>query len=307
MFNDIAFYVISAIGVLICCYLLFLLLFKSKRQIKARMENIRKDINYEADDNMYDESILDRIIYPLYEKSFLLISRFTPENLINEYSKVLLEAGLSLTYTPVQLLIRQLLLTSIAVTISGIITRIIFSQVNILIVAFFGLLFFYIPLYDVRIKSKKRRDRIQRDLASFLDLIYISVEAGLGFDSAMRKTAEKMNGPLSVEVLFAMDDISKGRNRVDALRSIGERTQVGDVKSFIATVIQSESLGSNIANVLRVQSKDIRDKQLQRTEEAAMKIPIKMLFPLIFCLLPALFIVIMGPAVINVIRLLSDL
>jgi tight adherence protein C len=109
-----------------------------------------------------------------------------------------------------------------------------------------------------------------------------------------------MGGPLSDEILRALDDIRKGRERMPALRSIADRTEVDDVRSFIMAVIQSELLGSNIANMLRTQAKVMRERRRQRAEEKAHKLPIKMLFPLIFLMFPALFVIILGPALIKI-------
>lgn len=169
------------------------------------------------------------------------------------------------------------------------------------------LLAFYLPLYRMRKKAKKRKLQIEKALPYLLDLVYISVEAGLGFDTALKKTAQNMQGPLADEILRGMNDISKGRNRVDALKSIGERTQVDDVKTFITTIIQSERLGSNITNVLRVQSEVMRDKRRQRAEKEIQKMPVKMLIPIVFFIFPALFVIILGPAAVNLIAILPDL
>ena len=160
----------------------------------------------------------------------------------------------------------------------------------------------YYPVFNLRKKAKKRQWRIQKDLPYLLDMVYISVRAGLSFDMAMRTTATKMDNPLGYEVVRAMEDIARGRNREEALRSIGERTYVDDVRIFISTMIQSEQLGSNIADVLKIQALMIRDKRAQQAEAAANKMPIKMLPILVFFLFPAIFIVVMGPAVINVMR-----
>jgi tight adherence protein C len=124
---------------------------------------------------------------------------------------------------------------------------------------------------------------------------------------ALKRTTEKMPGPLSVEINRALDEMNKGRSREDALRGIYHRTGVDDLSSFITAVIQSEQLGSNIANMLRVQSTSMRQRRRQRAEQAAMKVPVKLLFPLVFFMMPALFIVILGPAVIRIIDAFSGM
>jgi tight adherence protein C len=166
---------------------------------------------------------------------------------------------------------------------------------------------FFIPYALLHSAAEKRQKLVQRAMPDLLDLLYISVEAGLGFDMALKKSAEKMPGPLSEEINKAIEDITKGRDRQDALRGIVKRTGVEDLNNFVTAVIQSELLGTNIAIMLKTQSTVMRQKRKQRAEETAMKIPIKMLFPLVFFLFPALFVVIMGPAVISVIENLGFL
>ena len=170
---------------------------------------------------------------------------------------------------------------------------------NLLLVLFFGFAGFILPFSLIRTNGRKRQQQIQQKLPDLLDMLYVSVEAGLGFDMALRKASEKIRGELSNEVKWALDDIAKGKERVEALKELGERTGVDDVDSFITAIIQAEQLGSNIANMLRVQSNTMRIKRRQRAEEAAAKLPIKLIFPLVFFLIPAIFIVILAPAVLN--------
>ena len=296
-------YILGGIGVSLFLYLLLVLFLSPERRVKVRLDHIRGEtIMQNEEDDVYNKSFMERVLQPIYNAVFKVIAKLAPENINKEYELSLLQAGMLGDHTPARLLTNQLLLMTFNVIGSALISHYAMGKINFLMLAFAGISSFYLPLYRVRQKAKKRQGQIQKDLTNLLDMIYISVEAGLSFDMAMKKTAAKMEGPLSYEITRAMEDVSKGRNRIEALRSIGIRTQVDDVKTFIATVIQSELLGSNIANVLRIQSKDLRNKRAQRTEELAMKIPIKMLFPLIFFLFPSLFIVIMGPAVINVIR-----
>jgi tight adherence protein C len=130
----------------------------------------------------------------------------------------------------------------------------------------------------------------------------ISVEAGLGFESAMARAAQNGKGPLAAELARTLQDMQVGRSRKEAYLAMAERVSVPDVRSFVRAVVQADTYGIAIANVLRTQAKQMRVKRRQRAEEKAMKLPIKVLFPLMFCILPVLFIVIIGPAVINVMK-----
>ena len=148
----------------------------------------------------------------------------------------------------------------------------------------------------------ERRESIQRTLPDALDLLTISVEAGLGFDAALAQVARNTEGPLADEFFRVLQEMQIGLGRGDAFRALTERTDVPDLRNFVTAMIQADVFGIPIANVLRVQAKEMRIKRLQRAEEQAQKVPVKILFPLIFCILPALFVVVIGPAAITIIR-----
>lgn len=274
-------------------------------QNNPAISNRLKDVHatyqgeYESRENL---PLYERILKPVYDKLSTLISRLTPQNISKEYVRLITQAGYPRTYTPDQLLTKQILLVTVAGAMGLLMMYILPGTMKPLNIIVSMILAAYYPVFNLRKKAKKRQWRIQKDLPYLLDMVYISVRAGLSFDMAMRTTATKMDNPLGYEVVRAMEDIARGRNREEALRSIGERTYVDDVRIFISTMIQSEQLGSNIADVLKIQALMIRDKRAQQAEAEANKMPIKMLPILVFFLFPAIFIVIMGPAVINVMR-----
>jgi len=137
-------------------------------------------------------------------------------------------------------------------------------------------------------------------LPDALDLLTISVEAGLGFDAALAKVVEKMYGPLVDEFRQALAEVRMGRSRRDALRDVASRADAQPVSNFIGAIVQAEQLGVPIAKVLQIQSNQLRIERRQRAEEAAAKAPVKMLFPMVGCIFPTIFIVILGPAVVTV-------
>jgi tight adherence protein C len=137
-------------------------------------------------------------------------------------------------------------------------------------------------------------------LPDALDLLTISVEAGLGFDAALAKVVEKMEGPLVNEFRQALAEIRMGRSRRDALRDVVARADAQPVSNFIGAIVQAEQLGVPIAKVLQIQSQQLRIERRQRAEEAAAKAPVKMLFPMVGCIFPTIFIVILGPAIVTV-------
>jgi tight adherence protein C len=152
----------------------------------------------------------------------------------------------------------------------------------------------------VRSRANGRQHAIIRSLPDAFDLITTCVEAGLGLDAALARVAEKVQGPFSEELSRALRDVALGKTRRDALRELGERTGVPDLIQFTNAVIQAEAMGSSIGTVLRVQSDQLRVRRRQRAEEAAYKAPVKMLFPLVLCIFPTLFVVILGPAAITI-------
>jgi tight adherence protein C len=149
-------------------------------------------------------------------------------------------------------------------------------------------------------KAKKRSFQMVLQLPDALDLLTISVEAGLGFDAALAKVVEKMEGPLVNEFRQALAEIRMGRSRRDALRDVVLRADSQPISNFIGAIVQAEQLGVPIAKVLQIQSQQLRVERRQRAEEMAAKAPVKMLFPMVGCIFPTIFIVILGPAVVTI-------
>lgn len=140
-----------------------------------------------------------------------------------------------------------------------------------------------------------------REFPDILDLLTVSLEAGLGFDAAITKVVSKKEGVLANEFHRSLEEIRLGKTRREALSGIRDRLEVDSIKAFISSVLQAEKLGIGMVQVLRVQSNEVREQRRQRAEEAAMKAPIKMLFPLVLFIFPSLFIVLLGPAIIQII------
>jgi tight adherence protein C len=151
-------------------------------------------------------------------------------------------------------------------------------------------------------KMRSRAEQMVLQLPDALDLLTISVEAGLGFDAALAKVVEKMNGPLVDEFRQALAEIRMGRTRRDALRDVAKRADAQPINNFIGAIVQAEQLGVPIAKVLQIQSNQLRIERRQRAEEAAAKAPVKMLFPMVGCIFPTIFIVILGPAIVTVMK-----
>jgi tight adherence protein C len=176
-------------------------------------------------------------------------------------------------------------------------TPIVLKVVSIVVVALIGYL---LPSAQLRGIAAKRQRMIQKQLPDVMDLLTISVEAGLGFDAALAQVTHNVPGPLSEEMARLLQEVQIGVSRADAFRHLGDRTNVSELQSFVLSMIQADLFGVSIANVLRAQSRELRQKRRQRAEEIAQKIPVKLLFPMIFLVLPALFIVVLGPGAIKI-------
>ncbi len=165
---------------------------------------------------------------------------------------------------------------------------------------------FFVPDYWLSTRIKARQKAILMAIPDTLDLLTISVKAGLGFDAALGKVIEKTEGPLTDEFRRALAEVRIGKPRRDALKEMVARTNVPALTNFIGAIVQAEQLGVAIANVLEIQSEQLRIDRRQRAEEMAAKAPIKMLFPLVGCIFPSMFIVILGPALILIVGNLGN-
>ena len=165
---------------------------------------------------------------------------------------------------------------------------------------------YFVPDILLRNYAEKRRAAIKLELPNALDQMLISVQAGLGFETAMARAGETGKGPLADELIRTLQDIQVGRSRKEAYVAMAQRVDVPDVRSFVRAVVQADSYGIAIATVLKSQATVMRVKRRQRAEEHAMKMPVKMLFPLICSILPALFIVVLGPTVLSIMSVFAS-
>jgi tight adherence protein C len=177
-------------------------------------------------------------------------------------------------------------------------------QIMIFILIGFGFSFKAVDFYLLS-KAKERRTKALHELPDFLDVLTISVEAGLGFDLALSKTIEKRNGILPAEFHTCLEEMRLGKSRKEALSGVKDRLNFDEIKSFINSIIQAEKLGTGIVNTLRAKSEEERDKRKQRAEEQAMKTTIKILIPLVLFIFPSIFIIILGPAALQILKTFS--
>jgi len=165
-----------------------------------------------------------------------------------------------------------------------------------------GAVGFFLPDLWIRNLGEHRQQELLLGLPDAIDMMTVCVEAGLGFDSALSRVARNLDGPIASEFARVLQEMQFGKARAEALRSLVERTDVSELRTFVSSIVQSSELGISIGDVLREQAAEMRIRRRQRAEEKAQKLPVKILFPLLICMLPALFVVVLGPAIINIVH-----
>jgi tight adherence protein C len=242
----------------------------------------------------------ERILLPMIRGSSSFVARFTPQRSIENTQHKLELAGNPNNWSAAEflgirglaaLLLAALTFVLLMLTEAGVTRQLLFSGIM-------GILGFFLPVIWLGRRISSRQDEIIKTLPDALDLLTISVEAGLPFDGAMQRVAEKWDNELSKGFQRLLNEMQVGKSRRDALRDMADRMEVPDVTSFVAALVQADQLGISIAKVLRIQAEQMRIKRRQRAEEKAQQAPIKMLIPMTFLIFPTILIVIMGPALL---------
>lgn len=245
----------------------------------------------------------ERVLDPLLTQFVTIGQRFTPDDRLHRIRRRLDLAGNPTGWDSDRVLGLKALGALLGLVLGTVLPPLLGAGVagTSLIVVLALALGWFGPTLWVYQKGYDRSEQILREMPDAIDLLTISVEAGLTFDAALAQVARNTRGPLAEEFFRVLQEMQIGTGRVDALRGLGERTDVSELKSFAGAMVQADSLGVPIARVLRVQAKEIRVKRSQRAEEKAQKVPVKILFPLIFCIMPTLFIIILGPAALTIV------
>ena len=247
-------------------------------------------------------SAVDRMIMPSVRRMGRGVVRLTPFDLNARINEQLILAGNPEAWDAERVVALKII-GGIAGVVAGalLMTLVpISGWLKIVFVVMTGLIGYTVPSSQVRAMASKRQRTIQKQLPDVMDLLTISVEAGLGFDAALAQVTKNVPGPLAEEMSRLLQEVQIGVSRADAFRNMSTRTNVAELQSFTLSMIQADLFGVSIANVLRAQSRELRQKRRQRAEEIAQKIPVKLLFPMIFMVLPALFIIVLGPGAIQI-------
>jgi tight adherence protein C len=248
----------------------------------------------------------ERLLAPAVQRLSGLARGITPAGRIRKLERKIESAGRPWNLDVNGLLVLKLISLAVGLVILVLLAVLHWLPVLWFIVFAIVVIIFtyYLPDILIRNATDSRKHEIEHALPDFLDLLTVSVEAGLGLDSAMAKISERLKGPLKEEILITLHQIRMGKARPIALREFADRCDVEDLSNFVSALIQSQQLGVSLGQVLRVQSETIRIVQRQRIEAKAQKAPVKMLVPLIVCIFPCMFVVILGPAVIKIYHVL---
>lgn len=273
--------------------------------VRARVATLATSRGYERGQPAL--SFGDRVLAPLVDgftnKAFAIL----PHGLLSRLKTRLLRAGEPVTA-------EGFIMISLVAsgTFGGLALLLTISSKGALDAKMLGLILLmagigaYLPTMWLSNRLRQRQGMIIKSLPDSFDLITTCVEAGLGLDAALARVAEKVKGPFSEDLSITLREIGMGRNRAEALRELADHTGVADLSLFVNAIIQAEQMGTSIGQVLRVQSDQMRVRRRQRAEEKANQAPVKMVFPLVLFILPALFVVIMGPAAIQLYQTMSS-
>lgn len=248
-----------------------------------------------------EKSFYERLILPTWKNFKRQYNRRLRSEEMSELEKQLLQAGQPWGFGPVEFKLFRLLLMIVVPLVTVSLSLLI--KLPILLVIAIGVasltMSFALPNFFLKKTMEERGAKAVRELPDILDLLTISLEAGLGFDGAISQVVKRKKGVLSDEFKITLEEIRLGKTRREALNAMNDRILADELQTLIYSIVQAEKLGIGMVAVLRVQTEDMRERRRQKAEETAMKAPIKMLFPLVIFIFPSLFVVLLGPALIQ--------
>ena len=269
--------------------------------LRAQRNSGNRLASLQTREDVLDQDFSQRAVAPVMQGLGRFANRFTPTGWVAKSQHKLVLAGWAErmdgnTWAAIRIMsliggiVLAFLLAPLA---SG-------GLIRLAVVAMLVVIGFYGPEASLNRAIDDRRKEMERQLPDIIDLLVISVEAGLGFEAAMGRVVQNVPGELSKEFQRTLQETRVGVSRNDALRNMAERTDVEDLNSFILALIQADQFGVSIARMLRVQADEMRVRRRQRIQEKAFAAPVKMIFPMLICIFPSIFIVILGPAIFNI-------
>ena len=252
-------------------------------------------------------SVNTRLVGPMAARLAGITMKLMPKTNTDQVSNKLLAAGLARTLSPQAYLALKTGLAGLFISFGllTVITGAMAPLIGLMIALMGAAIGFIAPDFVINNRVRSRRDLMRSDLPNVLDLLCVSVEAGLGFDQALSKLSERMEGPLVDEFSLVLHEMRIGSSRSAALKNLSERVDAQEVSQFARAIIQADQLGIALSRILRVQSQDMRVRRQLAAEEKAMKAPVKMLFPTVIFIFPSMFVVALGPAALNLMKTFS--
>lgn len=294
---------LAAVSVFAAIFALVLALRGADAKLQSRLAALQGQPRSAEPEVAEHLSATQRLLLPMTQAPVQLMRRMMPTAFLERVQMRLVVAGEPMTlnaYLMFQVVsAATFLLLPLLIVMGG---GIGLGPMSFLLIAMFAAVGLFLPSMWLRQRVGQRQGLIIKKLPDSFDLITTCVEAGLGLDASLARVAEKVEGPFADELRRTLREIALGKMRRDALRELGDRTGVPDLITFVNAIIQAELMGSSVGAVLRVQSAQMRVRRRQRAEEQAYKAPVKMIFPLVLCIFPTLFIVILGPAVITIMK-----
>ena len=270
---------------------------------RQRYLSVRRAATYgkmELPSGTPSEGLRERLVAPLSDVLARWALKLNPRSSKDAVGRRLMAAGVGYKISPTGYLALKAALALVGVFIGSVLGASRGLSGIILGALMAGALGFLGPDYALTLKARNRKEKVRADLPDALDLLAVSVEAGLGFDAALAKLGEHMEGPLADELSLTLSEMRIGESRSEALKRMSDRVDAPELSSFTRAIIQADQLGTTLGRILRVQAADARLRRQAAAEERAMKAPIKMLFPTVLFIFPAMFLVILGPAILNV-------
>jgi tight adherence protein C len=295
----------GAVGAGLLVLVVTLALTSSQPSGVARSLAVIEQLRREGQVARHELPAKERLLLPALDRFQRLGTVLSPSGAAASLQRRLDFAGNPGSWTVERLLGAKGLLLVVGALLGGVIGGL--GLLGLVLVVAAGTLGFFLPDLLVYNTGLHRQDAIRTSLSNALDMLTVSVEAGLGFDAALMQVAQATSGPLAGEFARVLQEIRIGKSRLEAFAALGRRTDISELKAFITALSQADRLGIPVANVLREQSKEMRVLRRQLAEEKAQKVPVKILFPLIFCIFPALFVVIIGPGVIRLFAVFTQL
>ncbi|MEX2293190.1 MAG: type II secretion system F family protein [Acidimicrobiales bacterium] len=296
---------IGLVGVALAVALVLYMVLAQADQKAVVRSSLRQLDDYEVESVRETELLAplrDRALVPILSGLTGVGQRFTPQGYMDDVNKKLVSAGKGGS----EALDRFLAIRVITVVLAPIGAYVAFAyapaegMARLLITLVVGALFVMGPDSVLNRQVEDRQLEIRKRLPDVMDLLVISVEAGLGFEQALDRTVASVPGPLTEEFSRMLGEVRAGSTRADAMRALDERTNLPEIRSFVLAILQADTFGVSIGRVLRAQADEMRIKRRQLAQERAQKAPVKMLLPMVFCIFPSLFVIVLAPAAINI-------